>query len=146
MTELSSGQPGERFVLPHDEMAFRRVYRELLAREAITTVFRPGKRQCGDWRGYCPGDIVTAKVIAEVGLDRARVAPIFLPEPRKVIRIDEVKLVRIGDLEAHDFVNATPDVTSKAQLQWHLGLVYNLDKETLSDDTPITKITFSYQR
>lgn len=132
--------------LPKDEMAFRRTYRALLENEDITTVFRPGQRDCGRWRGYCPGQIVTARVIEEPGLDRAMVPPKFISGVEKIIMIESLEVKKIRELVAKDFHGSSPDIRSIEQLRWHLGVIYNLDLSDLTDDAEVTKITFSYQQ
>jgi len=134
-----------QFELPSNEIAFRKIYKNLLESEAITRVFRPGKRACGDFRGYCEGDIVQAKVIDQIGLDRAEVPPLFLPQPVKTIRVQSIGVVKIGELSQADFVGSSPDVYDKQSLIYHLGLIYNLALTTFSDDSLVTKINFTYE-
>lgn len=132
------------FVLPKDEMAFRRIYRLYLENGTVTVVFRPGRRLCNDYRGYQVGQILKARVIEYLGLDRARVAPIFLTESQRLIRIEKIEARTIGSLVASDFLGSTPDVYDQASLVFQLGLIYNLDPHILSGDSVITRICFSY--
>lgn len=134
----------EKFYLPSDEMAFRKIYKPLVEKEILTTVFRPGQRLCNDFRGYCPGDIVKAKIITELGSDRAKLAPKFLDNPIKFIKIGSIKAIKIKDLKPSDFKGSSPDVRDKQSLKYHLGLIYNLDPASLSDEAEITRINFIY--
>lgn len=133
-----------RFDLPNDEMAFRRIYRMYLEQETVTVVFRPGKRLCGDYRGYHVGQIVKARVIEKLGLDRARVAPVFLQNPVKLIKIESIEIRNLGTLVAQDFLGSTPDVHDQASLIFQLGLIYNLDPMDLSGSSVVTRICFNY--
>ena len=133
-----------QFELPKDDMAFRKIYKNLLEEEKLTTVFRPGVRDCNRFRWYCPEDIVNARVIDQQGLDRARVAPVFLVEPVKKIQVEQVEVKTLGSLSSKDFIGSSPDVYDKKSLIYHLGLIYNLDISSLLDDSPITRIQFRY--
>jgi len=130
--------------LPKDEMAFRKIYKDLLESEKITTVFRPGKRDCGDFRGYCPAQIVDAKVLDSIGADWAKVAPKFLEGFLRKIKIKSVEIKTLGALRKEDFSGSSPDVQDIESLIYHLGLIYNLEKGALKHDSVVTKITFEY--
>jgi len=132
------------FNLPGDEMAFRKIYMPFLEQEKVTVVFRPGKRLCNDYRGYCVGQIVKARVIEQLGLDRAQTAPIFLPDFFKMIRIESIVACTIDSLVALDFLGSTPDVYDRTSLVFQLGLIYNLEPKNLSGDSVVTRIHFSY--
>lgn len=134
----------DRFVLPADDLAIRKIYINLLKNEVITTLFRPGTRNCHDFRGYCPGDIVNARIIDHLGLDRAKIAPIFLDSPIKKVLIETVDEKTIGSLLAKDFIGAPPNVHDKLSLIHELGLIYNLAPTSLLDDAVITRIHFSF--
>jgi hypothetical protein len=134
-----------KFKLPATDMAFRKVYKDLLEKELITVVFRPGTRLCGEFRSYCEGDIVTARVIKQVGLDRARVAPEFLKSPVKRIKIKSVRAIHINNVLNADFIGSYPDVYDKETLIYHLALIYNIDYESLaSADGLVTRTEFDY--
>ena len=130
--------------LPRNEMAFRRIYRIYLEKRWITTVFRPGRRLPGDARSYHPGQLVKAKVLDHLGLDRAKVAPIFLTHPVRLIRIELVEARTIGSLLKTDFLGSTPDIINRSSLVYHLGLIYNLDPADLTKDSVVTRICFNY--
>lgn len=134
----------DRFVLPADDLAIRKIYIDLLKNEVLTTVFRPGSRNCHDFRGYCPGDIVNARIIDHPGLDRAKIAPIFLDSPVKKILIETVEEKTIGSLSTKDFIGAPPNICDKQSLIQKLGLIYNLAPSSLFDDAVITRIHFSF--
>ena len=51
---------------------------------------------------------------------------------------------RIGDLSSMDFDGSSPDVKDKNGLIYHLGLIYNLSADELTDDTVVTRIEFEY--
>jgi hypothetical protein len=134
----------KRFELPKDDMSFRKIYRNLIESETLTTVFRPNKRLCLDFKGYCQRAIVNARVIDELGLDRAYFKPEFLDEPPKKIKIEKIEVKKIGDLSPADFIGSSPDVHDKQSLIYHLGLIYNLDLFSLTDEALITRIHFSF--
>lgn len=134
-----------KFKLPASDMAFRKVYKDLLEKKLVTVIFRPGRRLCGEFRSYCEGDIVTARVIKEVGLDRARVAPKFLKSPVKRIKIKNVRAILMNELSKEDFIGSYPDVYDKETLIYHLALIYNIDYESLaSNDAVVTRTEFDY--
>lgn len=125
---------------PHlnpDEMAFRKPYRELLLSGGITTVFRPGKRLPGDTRGYRPGQLVTARVIDRPGLDWKFTPPEFVPDIAHCIRISDVYSKDIDSMDRNDFVGSSPDVFDSQSLRYHLGLIYNMDIDSLKEVTVI---------
>jgi shikimate dehydrogenase len=130
--------------LPRDEMAFRQVYLHLLRSRLLTTVFRPRNMVQDNIRSYVVGDSVTARILNNVGADWAKVAPIFLDSEEFSIQITDVVAKRIGDLSSADFEGSSPDVKDKNGLIYHLGLIYNLSVNELTDDTIVTKITFEY--
>jgi hypothetical protein len=130
--------------LPRDEIAFRKIYKDLIIKNKITTVFRPGKRICGDFRGYCPGEVIKIRVIEKTGADWAMLPPEFEQDFVKKIEMIEIKSLFIKDLKKEDFEGSSPDVFDKNSLLYHLGIIYNLPVEKLQDDNLITKITFKY--
>jgi len=130
--------------LPRDEMAFRKIYKDLITRKEITTVFRPGKRLCGDFRSYCLGEIITIRIIENVGADWAEVAPQFETNYGKKIEIIDTTTSKIEDLKKTDFEGSSPDVCDIKSLQYHLGLIYNLSIDEVGMETMITKIQFKY--
>lgn len=126
------------------EMAFRKIYFKLLKDKKITTVFRPQKRLCGDFRGYCQGQIVAAKIIDKVGADWAGLPPRFLPRFKQEIKITKVKTKKIKELTKQDFIGVSPDIYDQKSLQFHLGLVYNLSPDQITNGATVTKINFEY--
>lgn len=133
-----------RLIFPKDEMAFRRIYRDLIECETLTTVFRPGSRQCHDERGYCVGQIVQARILKTLGSDTHKISPRFLDEVSKTIRIESVEVKTIGSLTEEDFLGSSLDVKDVVDLRYHLGLIYNLDPSELTDKTIITLIKYSF--
>ena len=132
--------------LPKDEMAFRKIYLDLLEQEKITTIFRPGKRDCGEVRGYCPSQLVTAKVLENIGADWAEVPPKFIEGFSKNIVIKSAEVKKIKDFTNADFIGSSPEVHDIKSLKYHLGVIYNLSLSSLSDDALVTKITFEYKK
>ncbi len=135
----------KKLYLNPDEMAFRAIYCDLLMEGKINVIFRPGKRICGDFRGYCSGQEVKAKIIKEIGLDRESVPPEFYNKFTKTIIIEKVQEKKIGDLEEKDFKGSSPDLTNKESLKYNLGIIYNLLPSQLTDDSLVTIIKFSYK-
>lgn len=130
--------------LPRDEMAFRRIYKDLLEQEKLWVIFRPGKRTCEDFRGYYPAQKVRARVLKNIGADWANVAPEFIEGFSKTIEIRSVEVRTIGSLKLEDFEGSSPDVRDRDSLIYHLGLIYNLEKRDLSPEALVTKIRFDY--
>jgi hypothetical protein len=127
--------------LPRDEMAFRRKYQRLLLARKITTVFRPGDRRFPAWRGYAPGEVVTARVIVRVGSDALGVAPVF-NAVRIPIRLDEVDVLDAAALRPADFAGSSPDVRDRASLEAHLRGIYG--RPLAAWGGRVTRIRFSY--
>ena len=125
-------------------VAFRKIYADLLKDRKITVIFRPEKRLCGDFRGYCEGQIVNVGVIEKVGADWGKLPPQFLDESFGKIRIEKMEAKRIGNLKKEDFIGSSPDVFDVTSLKYHLGLIYNLAPRQLTDDSLVTIIKFSY--
>ena len=130
--------------LPREEMAIRKIYRELVEQQKLTTVFRPGQRLCEDYRGYCQNEIITIKIVDRVGADWALLAPVFAPDFAKAVKIENITSLPLGSLTAADFAGSTPDVFDRQSLRYHLGIIYNLAPDDLGDDSLVTKICFSY--
>lgn len=130
--------------LPRDEMAVRKIYKELVDRHKLTTVFRPGKRVCGDFRGYCPNEKIKVRIIDKVGADWAMLPPEFVPDFAKTVEIISTETIPLGELTPEHFKGSSPDVQDKESLIYQLGIVYNLDRQSLPDDVLITRITFRY--
>ena len=135
----------EKLNLNPDEMAFRAIYHDLLMKEKIKVVFRPGKRICGDFRGYCPGQKVAAKIIKKIGSDQAGVPPEFYNDFFKTIIIKKVEAKKRRELTQEDFIDSSPDVKDKKSLKYHLGLIYNLLPSQLKDESIVTIIKFKYK-
>jgi hypothetical protein len=127
--------------LPRDEMAFRKQYEYLLCAQEITTVFRPGNRLYPNWRGYIPGEVVTARVIERCGSDELRVPPLF-NDTRIPIKITSLMAKRIDRMTMSDFCGSSPDVFNQKSLRYHLCDIYRKPIECFDD--VVTKITFEY--
>ena len=133
-----------RLDLPRDEMAFRKIYRDLVENRSLVTVFRPERRLCGDIRGYCEGQSVKARILDVPGSDRAGVPPRFLETPERIIKIETVRVYAFGELIPEMFQGSSPDVYDRESLKYHLGLIYNIDPAAFTDEAEITRITFRY--
>jgi len=132
-----------RMKLPPDEMAFRKIYRDLLEKGSITTVFRPEPRRCDDERGYCEGQRVKARILDVPGSDAHGIPPSFI-EFEQLIEIQSVSVKAFCSLGEADFYGSSPDVVDVNSLKYHLGLIYNLDPNDLQDNSLITRISFTY--
>lgn len=130
--------------LPSDEMAFRQIYKDLLVSRKLTTIFRPGLRGCKDFRGYCEGNIVIAKILKDVGADWAKIPPIFIDGVSFKIKIDNIEAILIRELDSQHFIGTSPDIWDRLSLIYHLGVIYNRPIEDFIDDAEVTRITFSY--
>jgi hypothetical protein len=129
------------FELPRHEMAFRKQYQRLLLAQKITAVFRPGDRLFPAWRGYAPGETITARVIAKVGSDARGVPPVF----NKVcvpVRIEDVTVLPAVALGPEDFAGSSPDVSDVPSLLRHLAAIYRQPIEAYGGI--VTRIRFAY--
>lgn len=127
--------------LPRDEMAFRKIYQDLLIRRQLTTVFRPGCRVYPAWRGYRPNEVVTARVIERVGDDSQNIAPIF-NQVQLPIRIAAIQVKSVDSLAPEDFAGSSPDVDCVADLQRHLQEIYG--QPISAWDNQVTRIEFEF--
>ncbi|MEK7556323.1 MAG: hypothetical protein AAB523_03520 [Patescibacteria group bacterium] len=134
----------EKLNLNSNWVAFRKIYSDLLKDRKITVIFRPEKRLCGDFRGYCEGQIVNIGVIEKVGADWGKLPPQFLDESFGKIKVESIEAKPIGDLKKEDFIGSSPDVLDVVSLKYHLGLIYNLAPHQLTDESVVTVIKFSY--
>lgn len=127
--------------LPRDEMAFRLTYEPLLLNRSLTTVFRPGDRRWPKWRGYRPGETVTARLIVQSGSDALGIPPIF-NALRMRIQIEAIDVLAPTDLRPEDFAGSSPDVHDEASLRAHLFDIYGQPLEAVGDI--ISRIRFRY--
>ena len=134
----------EKLVLDPNWIAFRKIYKDLIRGKKITTIFRPAARLCGDFRGYCEGQIVTIGIIDKVGADWGALPPVFLDESFGKIKIIRTEAKQIKELISEDFAGSSPDVKDAETLKFHLGVIYNLSPDQVNDDLTVTKITFEY--
>lgn len=134
-----------RLLLDPNEMAFRKVYRSLLENMKVTTIFRPGRRLCGDYRGYCSEQEVIIKIIDKTGADWAMLPPKFVEDFSKKVIIKDVQVKTLAEVTKEDFAGATEDIRDVTSLKYHLGVIYNLSDKELTDDFAITKTIFEYK-
>ena len=109
--------------LPRDEIAFRKEYECLVLERAITTVFRPGNRLYPNWRGYIPGEVVTARIIERAGCDERQIPPVFNDHKVRV-RIAAIDVLEIAALAPRHFAGSSPDVHDAGSLKEHLLYIY----------------------
>ncbi|MBI5077928.1 MAG: hypothetical protein HZB11_00990 [Candidatus Yonathbacteria bacterium] len=130
-------------VTPRNEIGFRKIYSDLVRGKKITTIFRPGERTCNFNKGFCEGEIIDIKIIDKVGADWANLPPetISFNQKAKILTVDNME---IGSLVAGDFSGSSPDIFDKQSLIYNLGVIYNIPPSELTDDSVITKTTFSY--
>ncbi len=128
-------------LLPRDEMAFRARYQPLLISQTLTTVFRPGNRRWPNWRGYIEGEIVTARIIFRCGSDELGIAPEFTAH-RIPIRIQNIRVMSVEQLETIDFTGSSPDVADRQGLIEHLFEIYGRPIEYYGSQ--VTRIAFEY--
>jgi len=127
--------------LPRDEMAFRKPYEPLLIERSLRTVFRPGNRVYPNWRGYRPGEVVTARVIERVGSDEREIPPTF-NETKIRVRIRSIEVLPVDRLDADHFEGSSPDVRDVESLIDHLSAIYCRPIEAY--DRQVTRIELDY--
>ncbi len=127
-----------------DEIAFRKIYTDLVKERKVTTIFRPGRRLCGDPKGYCKGEIVTIRIVERVGADWAHVPGELRDDVGERVEILDVVCMPLGSLTSTDFDGATPDIYDQESLRYHLGALYNLSPDEIDDQKVVTKTTFRY--
>jgi hypothetical protein len=130
-----------RLYLPRDEIAFRKNYASLVENASLKTVFRPGNRLYPNWRGYKEGEIVYARIIEQTGNDDDLVPPIFNNYNRKV-RIKNISIKSISDLDTKDFEGSSDDIKSVEDLKKHLYQIYK--KEPDEYKNLVTRIELEY--
>ena len=127
--------------LPRNEIAFRKEYEELVLLNALTTVFRPGNRIFPNWRGYKPGEVITARIIEKCGCDEKEIAPLFNHHKIKV-QVASIRTHHIDELTAAHFAGSSPDVHDIQSLKDHLAHIYG--KPISAYDDEITRIELAY--
>lgn len=141
---IGANMRDEKLILDPDQIAFRKIYKDMIREKKITVVFRPAARLCGDFRGYCEGQIVTVGIIDKVGADWGALPPVFLDESFGKIKIISAEARQIKELTSDDFIGSSPDVQDTTTLKFHMGIIYNLSPEQMTDDSVVTKIRFEY--
>ncbi len=127
--------------MPRDEMAFRNMYESLLLDRSLKTVFRPGDRRWPNWRGYRPGETVTARIIEECGSDALGIPPKFTPQRISII-IETIDGGAPDSVTADAGIGSSPDVFGQASLLQHLFNIYGQPLEGFGG--LVTRITFAY--
>ena len=127
-----------------DEIWFRKIYFDAVLAKKVRVIFRPGKRLCGDDKGFCKGEILKIKFLDKIGADWAGLPGQTIPDFEQKVRVIETCVIKLSSLTEKDFEGSTPDIFDKVSLVYHLGLVYNLFLSDLSDDAMITKTVFEY--
>ena len=144
MTAKKTNTKSGKLLLDPNEIAFRKIYKNLVEDQKITVIFRPGKRFCGDFRGYCAEQKATIRIIDKVGADWAILPPKFLRGFSKKVTIKETDTKTFAELKKSDFRGSSPDIYDKESLKYNLGIIYNIDENEFTDDFIITKTTFTY--
>lgn len=129
---------------PRNEIWFRKLYTELVLSHQVTTIFRPGKRNGGNPKGFSQGEEVHVRIIEHVGAEWAGVYGQVRPDVSIPARITQVEVLQLGELKPEDFAGSTPDVSDVQSLITHLGLLYNLSLKELTSTTLVTRTTFEY--
>ena len=134
----------KKLILNPNEMAVRKVYWPLLVQGQINTFFRPGVRLCSAYRGYCERQAITLRRIEQLGSDQLGIAPQFSEVEKIFASIEHIYSKKIGELSEEDFQGSSPDVQNATALKFHLGLIYNLSLDELTDDSHVTIIRLNY--
>ncbi len=129
-----------------NEMAIRKIYWPLVIKEQITAFFRPGVRLCTDYRGYCEKQTITLKCIKQLGSDQLGIPPQFSESKQIKVIINRIYSKKISELTKNDFQGSSPDIQSITNLKFHLGLIYNLDLNELTDESYVTIIKINYKK
>ncbi|MFT7127422.1 MAG: hypothetical protein ACI9HX_001099 [Pseudoalteromonas tetraodonis] len=127
--------------LPRNEMAFRADYEDLVSRQSLTTVFRPGNRVFPSWRGYKLGEIISGRIIERCGCDIQKMAPLFKGS-KTPLRIAKIEVIRVAELSAEDFAGSSWDVTDLESLDLHICKIYS--KPLSEYDNMVTRISLDY--
>ena len=128
-----------------NDITFRQCYLDEVLAHRVTTIFRPGKRLCGDSKGYCKGQMVTVRVVEKVGADWANVPGLLRDDvAEKAEIIEDPVCMLLGSLTDADFVGSTPDIHDQQSLKYHLGVVYNLAPDQIDEKTRVTRTTYRY--
>ena len=126
--------------LARDELSERKVFQELIESEKLKIVFRPGNRIFPNPKGYKVNEIVTIRIVTKPGDDELNRPPIF-NNFKKRVRIKNITVKDINELDDDDFISSYPTINNTDLLKYHLGLIYNLSP---SDITEISKIELEY--
>jgi len=130
-----------RLELPRNEMAFRKRYEHPVFDETLTTVFRPGNRMFPNWRGYKKEEQITARIIEKVGNDAKFIPPVFTKN-KKQVKIKNIEVIDINNLNKKDFIYSCPNVKTSDDLKKQFVWVYNKEPEEYNNI--VTKIELEY--
>jgi shikimate dehydrogenase len=89
---------------------------------------------------------VTLKCIEELGSDKLGLPPQFSQTKQIEATIESIYSKKMGELTKNDFKGSSPDVQSVSDLKFHLGLIYNLDLDALTDEFYVTVLKINYQK
>ncbi len=129
---------------PRDEIWFRKIYSDLVQAQKVTTIFRPGKREEGDLKGFSIGETLRIRIIDKVGVEWAGIFGQVCPDFEMRVRVLSVKSCSIDELASEDFDGSTPEIRTAESLLYNLGLLYNLSPCEMNLKSIITKTTFEY--
>ncbi len=127
--------------LPRNEIAFRKEYEDQVLLNQLTTVFRPGNRIFPNWRGYKPGEVVTARIIEKCGCDEREIPPQFNDHKVKV-QIASIVTLFVDELTNEHFSGSSSDVHNVESLKEHLAQIYGNPVEHYGNQ--ITRIELAY--
>ena len=136
----------EKLNLDPNEMAVRKIYWDLVEQRSLKTFFRPGVRLCSDYRGYCKHQDIVLRCIDRLGSDQLGIAPVFAKDKEAFVIIESIYSKKIKDLSKEDFKGSSPDVQDKLSLKYHLGMIYNMSFDRLSDESYVTVIKIKYKK
>ncbi len=125
------------------ELWFRKIYQPLLEDRSLTAALRPDNRIFPSSKGMKMGEVVKIKIIALPGDDERKIQATLLDSFEILVRIEELVVKRIKELNPKDFVGMSPDCQSKESAKFHLGLIYD---RIFTDEDKVTVIKWSYEK
>lgn len=122
------------------ELWFRAPYKNLIRDKKLTLALRPGDRSYPNPKGVREGEIARVRIITKPGDEARGIQPEF-DSFETPIRIKEVAVKRLGELETNELIGYLPGCQDRERARHELGLIYNRE---FKDDEIVSILRFEY--
>ncbi len=122
------------------ELWFRSLYHDLIEKRTLLAAVRPGDRRIGNPKGVSIFEIAKVRIIDTPGDEAAGLLPTFLDFSCE-IKIVDIQVKFIKNLNQQDLVNCSPDSTNIEFVKSHLESIYN---GNFNDEDIVTVLHWKY--